>query len=58
MILFTVCGFISEGGRFLDFYQDIVAESPLDAMEKILKQHANLFVSGVSRACTGRLSDY
>jgi len=58
MITFTVLGFISEGGRYFDFNLDIFAESPLDATEKVLKQHSNLVVSSVCRANSGRLVDY
>ena len=58
MITFTVRGFISEGGRYFDFGLDIFAESPLDATEKVLKQHANLVVSSVCRANAGVLVDY
>ncbi len=58
MITFTVWGFISEGGRYSDFNLDIFAESPLDATEKVMKQHSNLVVSSVCRANTGRLVDY
>jgi hypothetical protein len=58
MITFTVWGFISEGGRYFDFNLDIFAESPVDATEKVLKQHSNLVVSSVCRANTGRHVDY
>jgi len=58
MITFTVWGFISEGGRFFDFNLDIFAESPLDATEKVLKQHSNLVVSSVCRSNTVGLMDY
>ena len=58
MIIFTVRGFISDGGRYSDFNLEIFAESPLDATEKVLKQHSNLVVSSVCRANTGRLIDY
>ena len=58
MITFTVWGFITEGGRFFDFNLDIFADSPLDATEKVLKQHSNLVVSSVSRSNSGRLVDY
>jgi hypothetical protein len=58
MITYTVWGFISEGGRYFDFNLDIFAESPVDATEKVLKQHSNLVVSSVCRANTGRLVDY
>lgn len=58
MITFTVRGFISDGGRYSDFNLDIFAESPVDATEKVLKQHSNLVVSSVCMANTGKLIDY
>lgn len=58
MITFTVLGFVVEGGKYFDLNLDIFAESPMDAMEKALRQHSNLVVSSVCRACTGRLIDY
>ena len=58
MITFTVLGFIADGGRYFDFNLDIFADSPTDAMEKVLEQHSNLVVSSVCRACTGRVVDY
>lgn len=58
MITFTVWGFIAEGGKYLDFNLDIFADSPLEATEKALRQHANLVVSSVCRADSGRLVDY
>jgi len=58
MITFTVLGFVAEGGKYFNFNLDIFAESPMDAMEKVLRQHSNLVVSSVCRASTGRLVDY
>ena len=58
MLTFTVWGFITEGGKFLDFHRDIFAESPSDATEKALKQYSNLVVSSVCRANSGGLMDY
>jgi hypothetical protein len=58
MNAFTVGGFISEDGRYFDFKLDIFAETPLDATEKVMKQHSNLVVSSVCRANTERLIDY
>ena len=58
MIIFTVLGFVVDGGKYFDFNLDIFAESPMDAMEKVQRQHSNLVVSGVCRASTGRLVDY
>lgn len=58
MITFTVFGFITKGGQYLSVNLDIYAESPADAMEKVLKQHSNLVVSSVCRANSGRFMDY
>jgi hypothetical protein len=58
MIAFTVLGFVAVGGRYFDFNLDIVADSPMDATEKVLKQHHNLVVSSVHRANSGKLVDY
>jgi hypothetical protein len=58
MIAFTVWGFLSEGGKYLDFSLDICADSPAEAMEKIMAQHWNLVVSGVCRASSGKFVDY
>lgn len=58
MITFTVFGFIAKGGQYFNFNLDIFAESPVDAVEKVLKQHSNLVVSSVCRSSTGRLMDY
>lgn len=58
MITFTVLGFIAKGGEYLNFNLDIFAESPVDAIEKALKQHSNLVISSVCRANSGRVMDY
>jgi hypothetical protein len=58
VITFTVLGFVTEGEKYCDFNLDIFAESPMDAMEKVLRKHSNLTVSGVCRSSTGRLLDY
>lgn len=58
MIIFTVLGFVVEGGRYFDINLDVFAESPTDAMEKALMQRSGLVVSGVCRAPTGRFVDY
>ena len=58
MITFTVLGFIAESGRYFDFNLDIFADSPMEAIEKVLQQHSNLVVSSVCRTCSGRVMDY
>ncbi len=58
MIAFTVMGFVNEGERYFDFNLDIFAESPMDAMEKVLSQHSHFIVSGVCRSGAGRIDSY
>lgn len=58
MITFTVLGFIAKGGQYFNFNLDIHADSPVDAVEKVLKQHSGLVVSSVCRARSERLMDY
>jgi len=58
MITFTVLGYIAKGGQYSNFNLDIFAESPVDAVEKVLKQHSNLVVSSVCRSSTGKFMDY
>lgn len=58
MITFTVLGFIDKSGQYFNFNLDIFADSPVDAVEKALRQHSNLVVSSVSRANSGRVMDY
>jgi hypothetical protein len=58
MITFTVFGFLTEGERFFDFNLDVLAESPIDAMDKVLRKHTNLSVSSICRSSAGRLLDY
>jgi hypothetical protein len=58
MIAFTILGFVADGERYFNFNLDIFAESPVDAIEKVLKQHSNLVISSVCRAHGGRLTDY
>ncbi len=58
MIAFTILGFVANGEHLFDFNLDVFAESPVDAIEKALKQHSNLVISAVCRASTGRATDY
>ena len=58
MIAFTVFGFCTEGERFFDFNLDIFADSPMEAMEKVLRKHSNLCVSSVCRSSAGGFFDY
>lgn len=58
MLDFTVWGFISEGEKYFNFNQNILAESPVDAREKAIGQYLNLVVSSVHRASGGRLTQY
>lgn len=58
MIAFTILGFVADGEHFFDFNLDVFAESPVDAIDKVLKQQSNLVVSAVCRASCGRDTDY
>jgi hypothetical protein len=58
MIAFTVFGLLTESGSYFDFNLDIFADTPMDAMEKVLRKHSNLCVSSVCRSSAGRLLDY
>ena len=50
MIIFTILGFMTDGQRYVDFNFDVCADTPVDAIEKALRQHSNLVVSSVVRA--------
>lgn len=49
MIIFTVLGFIADGQHYEDFNFDVRADTPMDAIEKAMRQHSNLVVSSVIR---------
>ncbi|MBU0621463.1 MAG: hypothetical protein KJ795_06430 [Gammaproteobacteria bacterium] len=53
MFAFTIIGFIIEGGRYLDFQTEVLAESPVEAMEKVQRQDRRAIVSSVSRNPNG-----
>lgn len=53
MFAFTIIGFIIEGGRYLDFQMEVLAESPVEAMEKVQRQDRRAIVSSVSRNPNG-----
>ena len=57
MIPFTVFGFLIVGEKYIDFNLDILADTPVDAQEKILRKHSNFCVSDVCRSSAGFL-DY
>jgi hypothetical protein len=58
MFAFTVLGFVIEGGRYLNFCLDVLADSPVDAMEKAKLQHAKVVVSSVRRDHKDKFNDY
>lgn len=58
MNTYTILGFVAEGEGYCDFNFDIFAESPMDAIEKILRKHSNLIVSSVCRSNSDRLIYY
>lgn len=53
MFAFTIIGFFIEGGRYLDFQMEILADSPYEAMEKVQRQDRRAVVSSVSRNAGG-----
>lgn len=53
MFAFTIIGFIMEGGRYLDFQMEVIAESPVEAVEKVRRQDRRAIVSSVSRNPNG-----
>ena len=55
MCNFTVWGFKFENGEYFNFNSDIFAETPPDAIEKMLAQNLNLVVSNVCRSHTRSL---
>jgi hypothetical protein len=58
MFAFTIIGFVLEGGRHLDFQLEVLAESPVEAMEKVKRQDGRAVVSSVSRNPKGWGSGY
>jgi exonuclease VII large subunit len=54
MIIFTILGFMTDGQRYVDFNFDVRADTPMDAIEKALRQHSNLVVSSVTRSSAVR----
>jgi len=53
MFAFTIIGFILEGGMYRDFQLDVMADSPVEAMEKARLQDSRTVVSNVSRKLSG-----
>jgi hypothetical protein len=49
MIIFTILGFMTDGQRYVDFNFNVRADTPMDAIEKAMRQHSNLIVSSVTR---------
>jgi hypothetical protein len=53
MFAFTIIGFVIEGGKYLDFQFEVLAESPVEAMEKVRQHDRRAVVSSVSRNPNG-----
>ena len=53
MFAFTIFGFIIEDGKYRDFQQEVMADSPVEAMEKVTQQERRAVVSTVLRNPTG-----
>jgi len=49
MIIFTIIGFMTDGQRYVDLNFNVRADTPMDAVEKAMRQHSNLIVSSVTR---------
>ncbi|MBI5890050.1 MAG: hypothetical protein HZB47_05155 [Nitrosomonadales bacterium] len=53
MFAFVIIGFVVDGGRYLDFQLEVLADSPAEAMEKVRIQDRRAVVSNVSRKPNG-----
>jgi hypothetical protein len=53
MFAFTIIGFIVESGKYLDFQLDVLADSPVEAVDKVQRQDRRAVVSSVSRNPNG-----
>jgi hypothetical protein len=49
MFAFTIFGFIVEDGKYLDFQQEVMADSPVEAIEKAKQQERRAVISTVLR---------
>jgi hypothetical protein len=49
MFAFTIIGFILEGGKYLDFQLDVLADTPVEAIEKAKRKEERAVVSTVLR---------
>lgn len=54
MFAFTIIGFVIEGGRYLDFQLDVLADTPQEAVEKAIRRERRAVVSSVSRLPNAR----
>jgi hypothetical protein len=53
MFAFTIIGYIIEGGKYLDFQLDVLADSPLEAVEIVQREDRRAVVSDVVRNPNG-----
>jgi hypothetical protein len=53
MFAFTIFGFVIEDGKYLDFQQEVMADSPVEAMEKAKQQDRRAVISTVLRNPNG-----
>ena len=53
MFAFTIFGFVIEDGKYLDFEQEVMADSPVEAMEKAKQQDNRAVISTVLRNSNG-----
>ena len=58
MFAFTIIGFVVESGKYLDFQVEVLAESPVEAVEKVKRNDHRAVVSNVSRNSNGWSDGY
>ncbi|HLP98631.1 MAG TPA: hypothetical protein VK149_09320 [Sideroxyarcus sp.] len=58
MFAFTIIGFVVESGKYLDFQLDVLADSPVEAVEIVKRQDQRAVVSTVSRKPNGWTDGY
>lgn len=53
MFAFTIIGFVMEGGRYLDFRFEVLADTPHEAVEQVKRRERRAVVSNVERNPNG-----
>lgn len=57
MFAFTIIGFIVESGKYLDFAFEVLADSPVEAMELARVKDERAVISSVVRKADGTYRD-